>query len=203
MAKVKRKKPESLILQHDLQAQLVVENRNLHRGPRANQYTEANQLEWAESALGRDVTLKLKDKITLSAARTLIKDRGWLNAISCQHVFPTNPTIEFNNDRTDHFGGKLEFWLENITGGKNYQFIIRMNGYNQGGATISVGCSQSTAYSLVPVNVTGGMNLTLGNVIQIPSKPSGGLVLLTLEVQFHNAQYGSWQFIDVVFTEAT
>jgi hypothetical protein len=78
-----------------------------------------------------------------------------------------------------------------------------MSGYTQGDATITVGSSVPTAFSLVPVALSGNLSLTLGNVMQIPSNPTGGLALLTLEVQFHNAQYGSWQFIDVVVTEVS
>jgi hypothetical protein len=200
MAKAKRKKSSSMILQHEEQAALVVVNRNVTRYE-PTRYTEADQRRWAEAVLDKDVKLKFKETITLSAARTVVNDKAWLNAISCRHVWPGNPGIEFLNDRTDFFGGKLEFWLENLSGPKNLQFIIRMNGYNEGGATITVGSSSPTAFSLVPVIITGGMNLTLGNIIQIPSNPTGGMALLNLEVQFHNAQYGSWQFVDVVFTE--
>ena len=203
MAKAKQKKPTSIVLQREEESTLVVVNRDLTRGQQPNNYTEADQRKWAEAALGKDLKLKLKEKIVLSAARTVVSDKAWLNATSCRNIYPGNPGIEFLNDRSDYFGGKLEFWLENLSGPKNLQFVIRMNGYSQGGATITIQSSVPTAYSLIPADVTGSMNLTLGNVMKVPSSTPGGLALLTLEVQFHNAQYGSWQFVDVTITEAT
>jgi hypothetical protein len=203
MSKAKRKKTPTLILQHDQQTAVEIVGRNVMRGQGPTRYTDADQRKWAVVALSKDVKLRLKERIILSAAKTLISDKAWLNAISCRNVFAESPAIEFLNDRTDHFGGKLEFWLENLSGPKNLQFVIRMTGYSQGGATITVGSSFPTAFSLVPVTITGSMNLTLGNILQVPTSTPGGLGLLTLEVKFHNAQYGSWQFIDVSITEAT
>jgi hypothetical protein len=203
MAKTKRKKPTSIVLQREEESTLVVVNRDLMRGHQPNQYKEADLQKWAEAALGKDLKLKLKEKIVLSAAHTVVSNKAWLNATSCRNIYPGNPGIEFINDRSDFFGGKLEFWLENLSGAKKLQFVLRMTGYTQGSATITVQSSVPTAYSLIPVDISGSMNLTLGNVLQIPSNTPGGLALLTLDVQFHNAQYGSWQFVDVTFTEVT
>lgn len=192
-----------MVLQHEAETALDIVGRNVMRNHRATIYTEADQIKWAKKVIGKDVKLKFKEKIILSAAKTLIAGKGWLNAISCQNIFAENPSIWFDNDRNDHFGGKLEFWLENLSGPKNLQFVIRMSGYSQGGATVSVKASMPTVYSLVPIDIIGGMNLTLGNILQVPSSTPGGLGLVTLEVEFHNAQYGSWEFIDVNFTEAS
>lgn len=204
MAKAKKKKKTpSLILQNEVQRGLDIVARNVMRNQRPTLYTEAEQLKWAANVLGKDVKLKFKEKIVLSAAKTLVSGKAWLNATACRNIYPENPSIEFQNDRSDHFGGKLEFWLENLSGPKNLQFVIRMAGYSEGGATIDVRSSMSTVYSLVPVDISGGMNLTLGNILQVPASTPGGLGLVTLEVQFYNALYGSWQFIDVSFTEVT
>lgn len=72
-----------------------------------------------------------------------------------------------------------------------------MGGYASGGAEIKLGSSYPTLYSLVPIPVSGSMNLTLGNVVEVPSQPIGGMGLITLRVQFNNSQYGSWLFYDV------
>lgn len=202
MAKAKRKKTPSVILQSEVRTGLDIVGRNVVRGQQPTIYSEADQRRWAMEALGIDVKLKFKEKIILSAAKTFISDKAWLNAISCHGVFAESPAIEFVNDRADHFGGKVEFWLENLSGPKNLQFTIRMTGYSQGSATISVKSSIPTSYSLVPIDISGDMNLTLGNILLVPGNPSGGLGLVTLEVDFHTAQNGSWQFIDVNFTEA-
>lgn len=202
MAKAKRKKPTSLVLQHELQPELIVVDRNVTKGAKPNDYTERNLKEWAAAAVGSDVNLKLKEKIVLSAASTVVKNKAWLNAISCRNVFPENPSIWFHNDRSDHFGGKMEFWLENLSGPKKLQFVIRMTGYCNG-ATITVGASCPTAYSLLPVTVNGSMNLTLGNILNVPSSTPGGLGLITMQVEFHNANYGAWEFVDVTITEVT
>lgn len=203
MAKAKAKGAPSMILQHAPQAALEITGRNVLRGQQPTRYTDANLREWTAATLGRDVSLKLRERIILSAARTRVADKAWLNAISCRHVFAEMPAIEFLNDRSNYFGGRLEFWLENLSGARILQFTIRMTGYSQGGATITIGASFPTVLSLVPLQVNGSMNFTLGNTLQVPANPPGGLGLVTLDVQFYNAQSGSWQFIDVVFTEVT
>ncbi|MCB0647061.1 MAG: hypothetical protein KDC49_10385 [Saprospiraceae bacterium] len=157
------------------------------------------EAKWAKDMF-KDVDLKkVKTTLTLSAAQTTISGKAHLEAVACRNVFPTNPTIEFHNDRSDHFGGQLYFWLHGLKGGEQMQFIIQMTGYASGGAKIRVGASYPTLYSLVPIEVQGSMNLTLGNVLQVASQPTGGLGLVTLEVNFNNAQYGSWLFWDIKF----
>ena len=173
-----------------------LKNRNFERDT-PNQYGTKQEAKWAKDLKkGIDFT-KVKLPLVLSGANTFVKDKGWLDVVSCRNIFPTNPTIEFVNDRTDHFGGEVSIWIGGLKGGELMQFIINITGYSGGGAQIKIGASYPTQYSLVPIDVTGSMNLTLGNALIVPAQTNGGLGLITLRVQFNNAQYGSWLFWDV------
>lgn len=162
-----------------------------------NQYDSTMETKWAKDLKKNFDPKKVKLPLVLSAANTYVKGSGRLDVVSCRNVFPTNPTIEFINDRTDHFGGEISIWLEGLKGGEQLQFIIRMTGYSSGGAQVKIGASYPTQFSLVEIPVSGSMNLTLGNTLLVPAQTTGGLGLITLRVQFNNAQYGSWLFWDV------
>ena len=157
--------------------------------------TTAKKLKWAKEDIGR-IDLKLKNKVVLSAANTRIVSKGWMEVISCRNVFPTNPSVEFVNDRSDKFGGKIYFYLENAKPNTKLQFTIRIGGYTSGGAIIRIGCSTPTQYSLSPINVNGSMNLVLGNIMNIPSNSSSNLALITLEVQFNTTNFDLWSMYD-------
>jgi hypothetical protein len=162
--------------------------------------TQENKIEWIKKGLDSSV-LRLKEKVVLSAARTSIKSKGWVEVISCRNVFPTNPSFEFMNDRSDKFGGKIYFYLQNVKPNSKLQFTLRMQGYTSGGATVKVGCSTPTTYSLTPITVNGSMNLVLGNIMHVSSDPPGGLALITLEVQFNTTNFDLWSFKDCVVEE--
>ncbi|HMP30129.1 MAG TPA: hypothetical protein PKD85_11040 [Saprospiraceae bacterium] len=156
--------------------------------------------DWIKKAVDTGV-LKLKERVVLSAASTKVKDKGWVEVVSCRHVFPTNPSFEFLNDRSDKFGGIIYFYLENVKPNSKLQFTIRMSGYTGGGASIRIGCSTPTRYSLTPITISGSMNLVLGNIMHIPSNPPGNLALITIEVQFNTSYADSWSLRDCVVEE--
>ena len=161
------------------------------------QYDTKLEAKWAKEMSKATDFKKVKLPLIFSAANTFEKDKGHLDVVACRNIFPTNPTIEFHNDRSDHFGGEISIWLEGLVGGEQLQFIIRMGGYNSGGAEVKIGASYPTSYSLTPIQISGSMNLTLGNVLQVPSQPTGGLGLITLRVQFSDSQWANWLFYDV------
>jgi hypothetical protein len=45
------------------------------------------------------------------------------------------------------------------------------------------------------------MNLVLGNIMQVPSNPPGGLALITIEVQFNTTNFDIWSLKDCVVEE--
>lgn len=201
MAKTKPKKPTSVILQHNTQPTLEIFDRNVMRGNQPPKYTDANQRQWAEEAFDLNTKLKLKERMILSAANTVIRDKAWLNVASCSNIYTQNPAIEFQNDRDDHFGGTVDCWLENLTGPKNLQFLIRISGSSTGNVTLTLGSSLPTITSLIPVTISGSMDMVIGSVLQIPSNSGDGLGLISLKVQFHNAEWAYWHFVDINITE--
>lgn len=203
MAKEKPKKPTSVILQHNTQPTLEIFDRNVMRGNQPPKYTDANQKTWAEAAVGKDSKLKMKERMILSAANTVIPNKAWLNVASCSNIYTQSPAIEFLNDRSDHFGGEVDIWLENLTGPKKLQFLIRISGSSTGNVTLTLSASFPTITTLLPATVSGSMDMVLGNILEIPSNPSGGLALISLKVQFHNAEWAFWHFVDINITEVT
>lgn len=163
------------------------------------EFTTSKQLEWLKEQ--RFDKAEIKRTIVLSAAKTVEKDKAHLEVISCRHVFPTNPTFEFLNDRSDFYGGKVDIWLKNVKGGEKLQFLIRTAGFVPGGATITLRSSNPTQTSLIPYTLSGSYNFVLGNVMLVPQHPVHSLALFSLEVQYHNAQYGSWLFWDCAISE--
>ncbi|MBK8636052.1 MAG: hypothetical protein IPN72_21815 [Saprospiraceae bacterium] len=104
-----------------------LKNRNFERDT-PNQYDTKHEAKWAKDLKkGIDFT-KVKLPLVLSAANTFVKDKGRLDVVSCSNIFPTNPTIEFVNDRTDHFGGEVSIWLEGLKGGELNAHIINITG---------------------------------------------------------------------------
>lgn len=156
--------------------------------------------KWTEAGIDKEI-FKLKEKLVLSAAKTSVKGKGWLEVVSCRNIFPPNPTIEFMNDRSDKFGGMLYFWMQNVKPGSKIQFTIRISGYTSGGAIIKIGTSTPTQYSLTPITAAGSMNLVLGNIMHVPSDPPGNLGLVTLTVNFLSQSYDLWMFHDFVAEE--
>ena len=198
MAKLKIDSPMVMDYQEEVVLNPSSQRRYEHNS--TLEVTKESKHEWVKKGIDTSV-FKLKERVVLSAANTSIKNKGWVEVISCRNVFPTNPSFEFMNDRSDKFGGKVYFYLQNVKPNSKLQFTIRIGGYSSGGGTIKIGCSTPTTYSLSPININGSMNLVLGNIMQVPSNPPGGLALITIEVQFNTTNFDIWSLKDCVVEE--
>jgi hypothetical protein len=191
-----------IVMHHEAQPNIVMGKERKMDLSNPIEVTKVREDAWLKESLKSAGEIIKRNRITLSAAKTVEKDKAIMDIISCRHIFPETPSVQFLNDRTDFFGGKIYFYLKNLQGPKKLQVTIRIKGLASGGATIRMGSSLPTTYSLNNIVTNGSMNFVLGNIIEIPASVQS-LELYTIEVQFHNAMYGSWEFTDCRFQEVS
>ncbi|MBK9733307.1 MAG: hypothetical protein IPO83_18805 [Chitinophagaceae bacterium] len=133
--------------------------------------------------------------LTLSAAKTIDVNKGYLTAVGCNSFFPTEPVIDFPFGSSD-FSGKVEVWLTNVKNGDSFTVQFRVSvGFAPGKSgewRIGSSDTQSHFVAMVPVYqsidfyippITSGMNMSL----------------ITLESKFNSD--GMWTFKDVIVTK--
>lgn len=128
--------------------------------------------------------------LTLSAAATKVKDKGWLNAINCRNMFADGPNIDFLPQ--DSFGGKIEVWMENVSQGDSFTVQFRVVcGYN---GNWKISSSETSQFQTAIVPVSQSIDFLIP-----PVSTNYGLVLITLEPLFSGS--GSWVFNDVIINK--
>jgi hypothetical protein len=125
--------------------------------------------------------------LTLSAARAKVPNKGWINAIGCNSVFPDDPNMGFNPTTT--FGGKIELWLTDIKQGEGLAIQFKVCCGSSGTWKVS---SSEITYSLIPIQpVMQSIDFFIP-----PITTDESLVLVVLEPTFNGL--GSWVFYNVV-----
>lgn len=136
----------------------------------------------------------ITDYLTLSAKTPFVKDKGFMNALNCQSVFPSDPNVSFPwwspQDQPFPTAGKIELWLENLEDHQNLTVEIRTTGYSSNGSSaLEVRSSLSGLYGYFPVKPDSKIDLFF------PDINTGGSIinLITIEA---NDMNGSWGFFD-------
>lgn len=130
--------------------------------------------------------------LQLSAAKTKVSDKGYINAIGCRSIFPEGPNIDFVPN--DSFGGTLELWMLNLMKGDSFAVSFRVVCGHQGTWKISSSETAAIETAIVPAFQTIEFFIP-----QIDN--DYGMALIKLEPQF--AGYGSWVFKDVTVQKVT
>lgn len=123
----------------------------------------------------------------LSAARTKMKDKGFINAINCRNIFPDGPNIDFVPQES--FGGKIELWMQNISKGDSFSIQFRVICGNNGQWEVRSSDAAPFQTPIVPVSQSIDAFIP-------PVESDYGQILVTLEAMFSNG--GSWVFTDVI-----
>jgi hypothetical protein len=124
--------------------------------------------------------------LTLSAAKTKVTDKGYINAIGCRNIFPDGPNIDFVP--SDSFGGSLELWMLNVSKGDSFVITFRVICGHQG--TWKISSSETAAIQTAIVPAYQNIEFFIPKITN-----DYGMALIKLEPQF--ASYGSWVFTDV------
>jgi hypothetical protein len=124
--------------------------------------------------------------LQLSAAKTKVSDKGYINAIGCRSIFPEGPNIDFVPN--DSYGGTLELWMLQLQKGDSFAISFRVICGHQGTWKISSSETAAIETAIVPAFQTIDFFIP-------PIDNDYGMALIKLEPQF--AGYGSWVFKDV------
>ncbi len=142
--------------------------------------------DWVFEAT-RKRPVKAAAYLVLSAAKTKVNNKGWINAINCRNIFAEGPNIDFVPQES--FGGKIELWMENVAVGDSFAIQFRVSCGSSGMWELR---SSETAMSQTPIiPVTQSIDMFIP-----PVEADYGLVLISLEAKFNNG--GSWVFQDVI-----
>jgi len=96
--------------------------------PKNNFYTE-KELKAQLKIFGQFNAKVITDYLTLSAKTPFVKDKGYLNALNCQSIFPSDPKISFPwwtpQDQPFPTAGKIEIWLSDVQQHQNLTVEMR------------------------------------------------------------------------------
>lgn len=130
--------------------------------------------------------------LTLSAKIPFVNNKGYINAIACNSIFPGDPNISFLSYPNENEGpGILEIWLTGLVTHQKLTVEIRLSGYsNNPSAAYEVRSSiASGLYGYFPVTLNSKIDLYFPDVADI-----SGQGLITIEPVDLT---GSWTFYDV------
>jgi hypothetical protein len=101
--------------------------------------SEKTLIEKIEKFAGLKATM-ITDYLLLSAKAPFVQDKGYINAINCQAVWPSDPHIDFPwwspQYQSLPTAGKLEIWLMNLTSHQNLTVELRVSGYSYNSNTL-------------------------------------------------------------------
>jgi hypothetical protein len=84
--------------------------------------------------------VKITDYLLLSAKTPFVEDKGYINAINCQHVWPSDPHIDFPWWSPEYkslpTAGKLEIWLTGLSDHQNLTVELRVSGFSYNSNTM-------------------------------------------------------------------
>lgn len=168
--------------------------KDIHVDPdQPKKYTSA-QLKQMVTAAGGTYKI-VQPYLTLSAAKTIDSNKGYLNAIGCNSFFPTEPVIDFPFGDTG-FSGKVEVWLTDVKAGDSFTVQFRVSvGFSPGkSGQWRIGSSDTQAHFVDMVPVFQSIDF------YIPPVNNGtNMSLITLESKFNSD--GMWTFKDVIITK--
>lgn len=125
--------------------------------------------------------------LTLSAAKLLDSGKGWIEAVGCRTIFPTNPVIDF---QTTNFNGKISLWLDNLNVGDSFTVQFRVVCGLQGEWRISSSETPHIDTPIIPVFQSIDFFIP-------PVDSDSTMMLVELEPTFTD-DYGFWSFKDVI-----
>ncbi|MEO8665979.1 MAG: hypothetical protein ABI462_10820 [Ignavibacteria bacterium] len=136
---------------------------------------------------------KISNYLILSAKTPYTPNKGFVNALNCQAMFPDGPNIDFPwwtpQNQSLPTAGKIEIWLTDLENGKNLTVEIRSTGYSASSESVYEIRSSITPglYGYFPVKVDSKIDLYFPNI------QTEGMELISMEA-IH--MEGSWVFFD-------
>ena len=90
------------------------------RASSKNQFiTTSKTLKSIVGEIAGKVPTLIKPYLKLTAAKTIVPDKGLIRAINCSHIFPENPNIEFLTGSNGK-SGTLQLELNNLSKGDGF-----------------------------------------------------------------------------------
>ncbi|MDZ4711718.1 MAG: hypothetical protein SGI89_05265 [bacterium] len=161
--------------------------------PQKNFYTE-KELKLALKNVGEFNAKMITNYLTLSARTPYDKNKGYLNALNCQSVFPSDPNISFPwwspQQQSLPTAGKIEIWLTDLQEHQNLTVEMRLTGFSYNSTSaFEVRSSLGGLYGYFPIAVNSKIDLFFPDIELDGSTQA----LVTIEV---NDMDGSWVFFD-------